>query len=132
MDRQLKKMEQEYLELFIGKEVKTTEQITVYYTPENGKLNDILYDDPAGNPVEINLKPANTTNQLPDAPLEKPNNIYYRIPQTAVVSVVQDGMTYNSISAAVCQFGVLASVPLNRTRLLFNEQTGSLKNIIRE
>jgi hypothetical protein len=132
MDRQLMKLEQQYLELFLGKEVKTTEQMTVYYVPENGKLNDVLYDDPAGNPVEISLKPGNTTSQLPEAPLEKQNSIYYRIPQSTEVSVRQNGITYSSANIPVCQFGVLATVSLNKTRLLFNEQTGSLKNIIRE
>jgi hypothetical protein len=132
MDRQLMKLEQQYLELFIGKEVKTTEQVAIYYIPENGKLSDILYEDPAGNPVEISLEPGNTTTQLPEAPLEKQNNIYYRIPQSTVVNISQNGITYSSAHIPVCQFGVLATASLNRTRLLFNEQTGSLKNIIRE
>ena len=132
MDKKLEALEQESLELFLGKEVKTTRQVTVYYVPQKEKLRDVIYNDPDGNSIEIVLQPAGTTAGLPETPLEKPDNIYYRVPQTAVVNIIQKGTTYYTSSIPVCQFGVPATAPLNRTRLLFDQQTGNLRNIIRE
>ncbi len=132
MDKQLEELEQKYLELFLGKEVKTSRQVTVYYVPQKEKLRDVIYTDPDGNSIEIILQPGDSSVGLPETPLEKQDNIYYRVPQTTVVHIIQKGTTYYTSNIPVCQFGVLATAPLNRTRLLFDEQTGNLKNIIRE
>lgn len=132
MDRQLLDMENKYLELFLGKEVKTVDHLTVYYIPKKEKLREILYDDPDGNPVEIIIQPEGATTALPEAPLEKSDNIYYRVPQKAMIKIEQNGTVYHTTDMTVCQFGVVAAAPVNRTKLLFDEQTGNLIKIIRE
>lgn len=132
MNDQLKKLEKKYLELFLGKEVKTTEIQSVFYIPQKDKSRDIVYNDPDGNHIEINIMANNTTSQLPPDPLEKIDNIYYRIPQIVNVNIIQKGSTYFSSNIAISQFGIIATAPLNRTKLLFDDQTGNLINIVRE
>jgi hypothetical protein len=132
MNNQLKELENNYLELFLGKEVKTTDTQTVYYIPKKDKSRDILYNSPDGNHIEIQLEMNNTVSQLPEKPLEKINNIYYRVPQSADVKIAQNNNIYFNSFIAISQFGVLATAPLNRTKLWFDAHTGNLKNIIRE
>jgi len=132
MNNQLKDLEHQYLELFLGKEVKTTENQSVYYIPEKDKITDILYDATDGKPIEIKLDVPGSAYQLPDKPLEKIDNLYYRVPQSVSVKITQNNQTYFSAHIAISQFGVIATAPLNRTKLFFDPQTGNLKNIIRE
>ncbi|MCB2207602.1 MAG: DUF4831 family protein [Bacteroidetes bacterium] len=132
MNNQLKELENLYLELFLGKEVKTTDVQSVYYVPKKDKITDVLYSTPDNKPIEIKLDVPASEYQLPDKPLEKIDNLYYRVPQTASVKITQDDQTYLSANISISQFGVLATAPLNRTRLLFDPQTGNLINIIRE
>lgn len=132
MDKKLKELENNYLELFIGKEVKTTDIQTVYYIPKRDKTRDIVYNSPDGNHMEIQLEMNNTNPQLPEKPLEKIDNIYYRIPQSTNIKISQNNNIFFNSLLPIGQFGVIATAPLNRTKLLFDEQTGSLKNIVRE
>jgi hypothetical protein len=64
--------------------------------------------------------------------LEKIDNIYYRIPQSTNIKISQNNNIFFNSLLPIGQFGVIATAPLNRTKLLFDEQTGSLKNIVRE
>lgn len=132
MNSELIELERKYLELFLGKEVKTTDIQSIYYTPEKDKKTDILYNSPDGRPIEIKIDILDATSQLPERPLEKVDNIYYRVPRSVLIKVTQDYQTYESTQIAISQFGVVTTAPLNRTQLIFDEQTGNLINIIRE
>jgi len=132
MNDQLKELEDKYLELFLGKEVKTTEILSVIYIPQKDKSRDIVYNDPDGTHIEITMGANNTTSQLPPDPLDKIDNIYYRIPQMTTVNIIQNGSTYFSSNIPINQFGIIATAPLNTGKLLFDDQTGNLINIVRE
>ena len=132
MNNELLELESKYLELFLGKEVKTTDIQSVYYIPEKERLHDILYNSPDGKPIEIKLDILDATSQLPERPLEKIDNIYYRVPRSVLIKVTQDNQTYESNQIVISQFGVVTTAPLSRTQLIFDEQTGNLINIIRE
>ena len=132
MNDQLKELEKKYLELFLGKEVKTTESQSVFYIPQKDKSRDVVYNDPDGNHIEISIMANNATSQLPPDPLEKVDNIYYRISQMATVNIIQKGNTYFSSNISISQFGIIATAPLNSTKMLFDNQTGNLINIVRE
>jgi hypothetical protein len=132
MNNQLKELENKYLELFLGKEVKTTDIQTVYYVPKKENSGDIIYNVPDGNHIKIQWDMIYTTAQLPEKPLEKIDNIYYRIPQSASFKITQSNNTYFNSIIAVSQFGMIVTAPLNRSKLYFDPQTGNLKNIIRE
>ncbi len=132
MDAQLKKMENQYLELFLGKELKSIERQTIYYTPTKGKSGDILLDLGNANQLMINIKTQNSIRNLPATPLEKVDNIYYRIPEQAIVEVEHNNIIYFRKSFTINQLGVVTTAPLNRTKTQFDPQTGSLRKIVRE
>jgi len=48
------------------------------------------------------------------------------------VNIIQNGSTYFSSNIPINQFGIIATAPLNTGKLLFDDQTGNLINIVRE
>lgn len=132
MDRQLKNLENQYLELFLGKEIKTIESRTFYYTPSKSEGNHVLFELPDGNSVTIKLQNQGVTSKLPDLPLAKTNNVYYRHPDHASVEISNNGKVYYLENFVINQFGVIVAAPLNRTRSQFDPETGSLIKLIRE
>ena len=132
MDAELRKLEQQYLELFLGKELKSIESQTLYYSPEKGSDSKSLLDLSDGSQIRITLSPDNSVENLPENPLEKVDNIYYRIPDQAIIEIEHNGTVYLRKSITVNQFGVVTTAPLNRTRTQFDFKTGGLKKIVRE
>lgn len=131
MDQQLKKLEQEYLELFLGKELVTIESQSVYYIPDPNNYSWELYKFPDGQAVNIRLTPTSLAEQLPDKPAQKINNIYYRIPGSAFIEISADGKVHYTAEMQINQLGVNASAPLGNTKLLFDPFTGNLLKIER-
>lgn len=132
MDEQLLKIEKQYLELFLGKELKSVESQTIYYTPSKGKPSDVLLDLGNANQVLINIRQQNSNSVLPEKPIDKVDNIYYRIPEQATVEVEFKGKVYFRKIFTINQLGNVSTAPLNRTKTQFDPQTGSLRKIIRE
>lgn len=132
MDRQLKSLENQYLELFLGKEVKTIESKTIYYVPSKSESNHVLFELPDGSSVTIRLKNQGATANLPDIPLAKADNVYYRHPDHALVEISNNGEIYYHKDLVINQFGVIVAAPLNRTRSQFDPETGSLIKLIRK
>jgi len=60
------------------------------------------------------------------------DNIYYRIPDQAIIEIEHNGTVYLRESLTINQFGVVTTAPLNRTRTQFDFKTGGLKKIVRE
>lgn len=132
MDQQLKQLEKDYLDLFLGKESKSIELQTVYFIPTEENKSTSLYKGGDGSSIEIKITSNGTTDLLPDTPLAKQNSIFYRIPEKALVEVTQDGTAHYRNSILINQLGVVATAPLNKTKLQFNPTTGGLIKIIRE
>ncbi|MCF6170620.1 MAG: DUF4831 family protein [Bacteroidales bacterium] len=132
MDRQLRQLEREYLELFLGKETKSIESLTVYFTPSREKTSATLFRGTDGSRVELEIKSQGTTRNLPLEPLSKTDNIFYRIPESAVVEVTREGKVFYRGNFSLPQLGVVAAAPLNRSRLHFDPKTGALVKIVRE
>lgn len=132
MDTQLKKLENQYLELFLGKELKSIESQTIYYTPEIGESDETLLEFSDGNTVSINILSQQSVANLPENPLEKVDNIFYRIPNFAIIEVEHNGTIHYRRMFTINQLGVTATAPLNRTRSQFDFKTGGLKQIVRE
>ena len=125
-------MENQYLELFLGKELKSIERQTIYYTPTKAKSGDILLDLGSGKQFIINITSQNSISNLPETPLEKIDNLYYRIPEQAIVEVEHNNIIYFRKSFTINQLGVVTTAPLNRTKTQFDPNTGSLRKIVRE
>lgn len=132
MDNQLRKLENQYLELFLGKELKSIESQTIYYTPKKESLSETILKLDDGSEVSIKLTPINSIVGIPERPLEKADNIYYRIPEQAIVEISHKGMMHLRKGMTINQLGVVGAAPLNRTRTQFDPKTGGLKRIIRE
>jgi hypothetical protein len=132
MNQQLNLLEKEYLTLFLGKELKTIETQTVYFIPSKENNSKVLYSGSDGSSIKLKLTNNGITDKLPAKPLEKQDNIYYRIPESTLVEITENGSIHYKRKMPISQYGVVAAAPLNGTRLQFDPKTGSLIKIIRE
>lgn len=132
MDGQLQKMENEYLELFLGKEQKSVESKTLYFIPSQNKKGGKLMEFDDGSSVTIKIIPDDISIVLPDNAATLPNSIYYRIPAHAEVTISSNNETVFSNRFVVNQLGSVSTVPLGNTKLKFDKETGNLINIIRD
>jgi hypothetical protein len=132
MNSQLQKLEDQHLELFLGKTIKTVDNTTVYFDPSKVKKGDEILKFADGSSVVIKVIPDNTSSMLPEIPSSKSNTIYYRIPASTNVTVSYNNNTIFTGSFIVNQLGAVSTVPLNNTKLQFDETSGNLISIIRE
>ncbi len=144
MDQKLQQLEEDYLSLFIGKEVKNLVVQTIYYAPEpgfSGKAVVGSFTEAAGlttgatsNPLTLEILPLagpgfNAGNQ-PKGRLT--NGLYYRIPALANVSLSFENKVLSREKIYISQLGTIAVAPLGKTRLQFDPETGNLTTIKRE
>lgn len=133
MDYQLKKMERQHLELFLGKEVKSQQYQTVYYLPVKGNGGASIVSLPGGGgEVRITIKPGGNVDLLPETASAKPDNIYYRIPDLATVEISFGGSVIYRKTMPINQLGVVAAAPLGKARTQFDPETGTLTKIIKD
>ena len=132
MDQQLMKMERQYLELFLGKEVKSIENQPVYYIPSKDNLGGSILSFDGGNSVELIINPAGNASLLPEKPLEKPDQVYYRIPEIATVEVIYDGDIVSRKKLSINQLGAVVAAPLGKAKTQFDPETGTMTRIIRQ
>jgi len=132
MDGQLKNLENQYLELFLGKQLKTVSSQTVYFTPASDKINGNLLELPDGSVVKIKIIPRGVVSKLPAKPQEKLNSLYYRIPEEAVVEIEFDDEIIFRTNILINQLGVITTIPGNQTRVRFDPLTGSVIKFVSE
>ena len=132
MNNQLQKLENSYLELFLGKKIVSVDSKTLYFDPSKVKKGDELIKFADGSSVVIKIIPDNISNALPEAPSYKSNAIYYRIPASVDVTVSCKNEVFFNGKFVVNQLGSISTAPLHNTKLQFNEKTGNLTSIIRE
>lgn len=132
MDQQLLKMENQYLELFLGKEVKSIVSQTVYYTPEKGNSGGVILNLEGGKSVEITITPVGTASLLPEKPLEKIDQVYYRYPEIATVEIKFEGEALYRGSHTLNQLGAIVTAPLGKAKTQFDPETGTMTRIIRQ
>ena len=132
MDRQLQELENQYLELFLGRELRSIERQTFYFVPGKNKKGGELIRFEDGKSVVIRFIPNNTSDELTDTLAAKPNSIFYRIPATADVTISSDNKDFFVGRFLVNQFGTVSFVPLGNTKLQFDAETGNLISVVRE
>ncbi len=132
MDRQMQKLENQYLQLFVGKELRTIERQTIYFVPNKDKTGGdlIRFDD--GKTVAIKIITNNSSDILPDVSGSSTNRIFYRIPASAKLTISSNNKNFFVGRFLVNQLGSVSSVPLGNTKLQFDAETGNLISIIRE
>lgn len=148
MDQQLQSLEEEYLSLFLGKEVRSIVEHTVYYYPDKEsrgiqplarftEKEGIIEGNVKGEQLQIVIEPLNLTARLADdhkntGRTRLNNNLYYRIPDMADISILFRGKNMARERFGIGQLGVISVAPLSKTRLLFDPNTGMISTIKRE
>lgn len=131
MDNQLKQMEKQYLELFVGKTSRSIESTSIYYIPEKTGGSDEIFRFSDGTTVILNLTEIGSGKQ-PQSPQSTQNSIFYRIPLDAMMEISSDNTTFFSDRLTVNQFGSVVSAPVDNTKLLFERETGNILSIQRD
>jgi hypothetical protein len=122
--RELGKMEQEYLSLFIGKQftevhfyknfvvpaINSESQIMWRFTKERGIMPS---ESKAGLPIILNLHRVKDNNQpeLSITPVE--NSLYFRIPENTTVDLLMDNKKLVESRIPIYQFGKIQIMPVN-------------------
>ena len=126
--RELDELEAEYLSLFIGKEYKSHETLTLYYTPEpywepgpvelfrfsgnNGIVSSTTSDSER---ISLTIVPEGKTEILKDPGMPGSgisNALYYRVPDMAGVTLHRGTKILIQDRIPVCQYGAVLSLPL--------------------
>jgi len=129
MDANLEKMEQEYLQLFLGKESSTIISQTVYYTPRKGERQAQLWRAGNGESVSLEINTDGGLKGLSDSPAAGPNMLFYRVPASATVTVKFSGNESVNNFLQINQLGAVSTVPLSKTKLHLNPLTGNVMSV---
>lgn len=148
MDQQLQNLEEEYISLFLGKEVRSIVEQTVYFYPntESKGIQNIAKFSVTSGIQDLNGKGENfqiffdplllTSNLLDEnknvGKSRLSNSLYYRIPDAADVSVLYKGNILGKERIGFSQLGVLSIVPVSKTRVIFDPKTGFITTVKRE
>lgn len=146
--RELEKLENEYVSLFIGKKVSINTSSKYWYTPKKGANGGVIFrmspqmgpvgvNDLAGKPVRINFNNLDSTRELviiSTAGLAPHKLINYRIPGKADVSISNGKRILFKNRMTIAQFGKIASMPaevlLNENYSIeFYPELGSIKSV---
>lgn len=148
MDQQLRLLEQEYLSLFLGAETKTLVDQTIYYYPSDetkGIQNIARFSETAGlvtenvkgESIQLVVDPIGITGNLREANKNNgrsriSNGVYYRVPDAADLSLMYKGKLITTTRATLSQMGFIGVLPVNKTRMQFDPQSGMVTTIKRE
>ncbi|RLD61722.1 MAG: hypothetical protein DRJ01_07425 [Bacteroidetes bacterium] len=158
MIKEMDKLENDYLALFIGKPIETKQKYTLNYTPDesletnqnilfyfssdNGVLinkniinRTIANKQISGYPIIIDVENLDFTNKLKSSSEEtqlQTNSFFYRIPDYANVRIIKGNNVIASKKMLIAQFGKLASLPkdlINKSKIEFYKDYGSIKSV---
>jgi hypothetical protein len=150
---ELKKIENDYLSLFVGKSTYETETFGFDYVPKSGGKSEAIFrvseengivpaSDLSGKPVMIEFEIDNNLSQKyagmvkSDNPSAGHSGVYYRMPGRATVKLIADMNVIATARATIAQFGGVAPVPEDLLygdySIEYNEETGSIKSIIKK
>ncbi len=152
--KELKKMEEDYLSLFIGKSDYQKGTFSFDYVPGKtpGKAEVIFRiseengivppSDLSGKPVMIEFETdKNLAQKFADgAKSDNPNagesGIYYRMPGQATIKIINDLNVVATARTTIAQFGEIAPVPedflYGDYSLQFYPETGAIKSIVKK
>lgn len=131
MDNELKKMENDYLQLFLGKELSSVEHYTVFIIAEKGDEKRNIMTTNSGDEIEIVFKKHGNTSLIPEKPVQKENHLFYRAPENTTIVINYNGKAFKTVSFPISQFGKLLMASLNNTQLYFDPNTGNLLRLVK-
>ncbi|MBN2616602.1 MAG: DUF4831 family protein [Bacteroidales bacterium] len=133
MDKELQKLEHQYLVLFLGKETKQVVIRTFEFDPEKAHTTDQLmqFVNKDGNRENItfHVDPVNKMTAVGNANNTAINGLFYRIPVKAAVQVKTGNTVFYSDIFDVPQLGVLSTITMDNASLQFDPTTGSVVRI---
>ena len=152
MLKQLDDLEQNYIELFVGKKVSVTNNFSYDYSPEKEEELPIFYlSDEKGllNKLEKNAKPVilKIENMKTTETLEKLSKsidtqkqkvgLYYRNPEIAMVSIIFNNSIISQKQIILPQFGFINFLPQKmfenkNIKIYFDDKSGAVRNISNE
>ncbi len=139
----LEVMENDYLSLFIGKQLTRTFIKTIYVIPNKEVPNQTVAkfstDDGLtagtagpGTAITVQTQSMQTTANF-NAPsqsavesLNLENKLFYRIPEIANIKVNMGGNALLECRETIAQYGVFMLAPLGKTKLALDPQTGQI------
>lgn len=146
--RELEKLENDYLSLFVGKKQSSIVTRNFSYTPKKGENSGVVFrmspqmgpvgvTDLGGKPVRISFNNLESTRELvniPTAGLAPHKLISYRIPGSADVSIINGKRILYKKRLLIAQYGKIANMPaevlLNENYSIeFYPELGSIKNV---
>lgn len=141
MSDELKKMEDDYLALFAGKQLISDQYYIFYFTPQSDQPNIIApvfkfseesglgyLTSSGGEKVSIAIKSNGLAEHLSDISISDPiRGIVYRIPESAEVWVKYGSQEYDKQMMNIPQLGKLQSIQVNQNSFEFHPTTGGIK-----
>ena len=151
--KELKKIENDYLSLFVGKSTYDKEMFGFDYIPKSGGKSEAIFrisdengivpaTDLSGKPVMVEFEIDKDLSQKfsgmvkSDNPNAGHKGVYYRIPGRATVKLINDMNVIATARVTVAQFGAVAPVPdellFGEYSIEFNTLTGSIQSVIKK
>lgn len=143
---EIKNLENELLNMFLGTTNIHTYTKTFYIIPEEGKNSIVLgkfsdtegFNAKTGENVKINFTDSsigNNVNKLSKDDIENvtySNKIFYRNPANVTMQILMGENIFFENRLTISQFGNLILLPLNKMKLVFNTNSGQILSIIKE
>ncbi|HSO85265.1 MAG TPA: DUF4831 family protein [Draconibacterium sp.] len=147
---ELKKIEKDYLSLFVGKSTYDKESFSFDYVPKSGGKSEAIFriseengivsaTDLSGKPVMIEFEIDKDLTQKytglvkSDNPAAGQSGVYYRVPGRATVKLISDMNVIATARVTIAQFGMVAPVPeeflTGEYSIEYNSETGTIKGI---
>lgn len=146
MVEEIKNLEKELLNMFLGTTNIHTYTKTFYIIPEEGKNSIVVgkfsetegFNTKTGETVKINFTDSsigNNVNRLSKDEIENTtysNKIFYRNPANVTMQIfLGDNIIFEN-RLTINQFGNLILIPINKMKLVFDTNTGQILSIIKE
>jgi hypothetical protein len=150
--KELKKIENDYLSLFVGRSTYEKENFGFDYVPKTGKSEAIFRisdengivpaSDLSGKPVMIEFDIDKELVQKYSGMVKSDNpnagqiGVYYRIPGRATVKLINEMNVIATARITLAQFGAVAPIPedllFGDFAIEFNTETGTIQSVVRK
>ncbi len=150
MNKELARMENDYLELFTGITTQSATRYRFTWLPVKGNDNQqvtLFHFDPRNGivseeslsteTIKLNIARDLSTRQLgvftinPSGKKMVERGIYYRIPEYANITINRDKSTLAEARLLIGQFGVVTSLPPDNLKIEFYPGTGTIRSVER-
>lgn len=146
MAEEIKKLEEEYLSLFLGKTYEETYTESFYIIPEEEQNNFTVgkfsasegFNSKSGDIVKIYYTESSTSqniNKMSKDDIENAtyiNKMFYRNPANVRMQIMHGDTKISDHRITVSQFGNIVLVPMNKMKLVFDTNTGQILSAVKK